>query len=72
MGGILKFFLNAIKAIFIGPFYVIYFCFYLILAVLNHFAGELKVLFTGFHYGSKNHNKYTQKVQYNIKKGGGK
>lgn len=72
MGGILKFFLNAIKAIFIGPFYVVYFCVYLILSVLNHLSGELKVLFTGFRYGSKAENKYVKKSQYIIKKGGGK
>lgn len=72
MSGILKFFLNALKAIFIGPFYLVYFCIYLALSALNHMAGELKVLFTGFHYGSKANNKYTKKVQYIIKKGGGK
>ena len=72
MGGILKFFLNAIKAIFVGPFYVLYFCIYFVLALLNHLFGELKVLFSGFHYGSKNSNKYTKKIQYIIKKGGDK
>ena len=72
MGGIFQFFLNALKAIFLGPFYVVYFAFYLVGSLINHLLGELKVLFSGFRYGHKQENKYTKKVQYIIKKAGGK
>lgn len=70
MSGILKFFLNALKAILLSPFYLIYFCLYLIISLFNHFLGEIKVLFTGFKYGNKDENKYSKQVKNLINKGG--
>lgn len=67
MGNTLKFFLNAIKAIVFSPFYVLYFVLFLIISLLNHIIGELKVLFTGFKYGNKQENKYNQELKKNIK-----
>ena len=72
MSGIFQFFLNALKAIFIGPFYVVYFAIYLIGSVINHILGEIKILFTGFRYGHKDENKYSKRLKYLIKKAGGK
>ena len=72
MGGIFQFFLNALKAIFIGPFYIAYFLIYLIISAFNHLIGEFKVLFTGFRYGHKDENKYSKKLKYLTKKAGGK
>lgn len=72
MSGILKFFLNAIKAIFLGPFYIAYFCIYVVISAINHVFGEFKVLLTGFKYGQKNNNKYTKNVNRLIRKSGGK
>ena len=70
MSGILKFFLNAIKAILLSPFYIVYFCFYLIISVINHFIGEIRVLLSGFKYGHKDENKYTKQVKNLMNKGG--
>ena len=70
MSGILKFFLNAIKAILLSPFYIVYFCLYLIISAFNHLLGELKILFTGFKYGNKDENKYNKQVRKLINKGG--
>ena len=74
MGGILKFFLNALKAIFLGPFYVAYFILFFVYGIINHFIGEIKVIFTGFRYGTKSENKYTRRLIFKVnemKKGGG-
>ena len=71
MSGILTFFLNALKAILLGPFYILYFCIYLIVCLINHIFGELKVLFTGFKYATKKSNKYTKQVSELMNKGGG-
>lgn len=70
MSGILKFFLNAIKAILLSPFYIVYFCLYLIVSFFIHVVGEVKVLFSGFKYGSKEENKYTKQVKNLMNKGG--
>ena len=70
MSGILKFFLNAIKAILLSPFYIVYFCLYLIVSFFIHVVGEVKVLFSGFNYGSKEENKYTKQVKNLMNKGG--
>ena len=70
MSGILKFFLNAIKAILFSPFYIVYFCIYLIISLFNHLIGEVKVLFTGFKYGSNEENKYNKHIKNLINKGG--
>ena len=72
MSGIFQFFLNALKAIFLGPFYIVYFIFYFVGSLINHLLGELKVLFTGFKYGHKEENKYTKKLKIMIKKAGGR
>ena len=72
MSGILQFFLNAFKAIIFGPFYVLYFCLHLIVAIINHILGEFKVLFTGFKYANKDSNKYSKKVNYLMRKSGDK
>ena len=72
MSGILKFFLNAIKAILLGPFYIAYFCIYVVISAINHAFGELKVLLTGFKYAQKNNNKYTKQVNKLLRKSGGK
>ena len=69
MSGILKF-LNAIKAILLSPFYIVYFCLYLIVSFFIHVVGEVKVLFSGFKYGSKEENKYTKQVKNLMNKGG--
>ena len=63
MGNTLKFFLNAIKAIVLSPFYVLYFALHLTVSLFNHIIGEVKVLFTGFKYGSKQENKYNQELK---------
>ena len=70
MSGILKFFLNALKAILLSPFYLIYFRIYLIIGAFNHIIGEFKVLFTGFKYGNKDENKYSKQVKNLMNKGG--
>ena len=59
MEGILKFFLNAFKAIIFSPFYIIYFVFAFLVGLINYLWGEIRVVFSGFRYGSKNENKYT-------------
>lgn len=58
MGKALKFFLNAFKAIFLSPFYLIYFAIYLIATLINFLVGEVRVLISGFRYGSDLENKY--------------
>ncbi len=63
MEGAFKFFINALKAILFSPFYILYFLFYFVIALINHLWGELMVLLTGFTYGSKKENKYRKKLQ---------
>lgn len=60
MNNIFSFFLNALKAIIFSPFYLIFFLLCFILTLINHIVSELCVLFSGFKYGSKKENKYTQ------------
>jgi len=67
MGNTLKFFLNAFKAIIFSPFYILYFVVFLFISLINHFIGEVKVLISGFKYGSKNENKYTKELRKIIK-----
>ena len=71
MEGILKFFLNAFKAILLSPFYLVYFIFVLIIGLLNHLVGELRVLLSGFRYASKKENKYKRRLDKKIKAQGG-
>lgn len=63
MGNTLKFFLNAIKAIVFSPFYLLYFFAFFSISLFNHLIGEIKVIFTGFKYGSKNENKYNNELK---------
>lgn len=67
MDGTLKFFLNAFKAILLSPFYLAAFAAFLLYSLITHLVGEIKVLFTGFKYGTKNENKYTKELNYKIK-----
>lgn len=68
MGGVFKFFLNALKAIFLSPFYLIYFIAFLLFTIFNYIFGELRFLFFGFRYGTRSENKYIKKLA-NIKQG---
>lgn len=68
MGNTLKFFLNAIKAIVFSPFYLVCYLLFLIVSLFNHLIGEIKVIFTGFKYGSKNENKYHNELKTIVKK----
>lgn len=63
MNGIFKFFLNALKAIFLSPFYVIYFTAFLLLTIFNYLFGEIRFIFSGFNYGSRKENKYNKKLE---------
>ncbi|MCI5744678.1 MAG: hypothetical protein MR270_00095 [Erysipelotrichaceae bacterium] len=63
MGNVLKFFLNAVKAIVLSPFYIVYFALYFIYAILNYLIGEIRLVFSGFRYGDKKENKYLKKVE---------
>lgn len=62
MEKIFTFFVNAVKAIIFSPFYLLYLAIYLVISLFNHVFGEIKVLFTGFKYGSKKENKYHRTV----------
>lgn len=62
MSKILTFFLNALKAIFLSPFYIVYFLIYLLYTILFHFIGEIRILISGFKYGSKKDNKYEKEL----------
>ena len=71
MEGILRFFLNAFKAILLSPFYIVYFVIVLLIGLFNHIIGEIRVLFSDFKYGSKNENKYRKMVEKKIRAQGG-
>lgn len=71
MEGILRFFLNAFKAILLSPFYIVYFVIVLLIGLFNHIIGEIRVLLSGFKYGSKNENKYRKMVEKKIRAQGG-
>lgn len=71
MEGILRFFLNAIKAILFSPFYIAYFIIVLLIGLINYLVGEVKVIFTGFKYGSKKENKYKKALDKKLKAQGG-
>ena len=62
MGNVLKFFLNALKAIFFSPFYICYFLIFFIIGIFNHIIGELRVLISGFRFASEKENKYSKKL----------
>lgn len=66
MNSMFTFFLNALKAIIFSPFYLLYFLFVLLIGLFNHIIGEVKVLFSGFKYGSEKENKYTKKLKQEI------
>lgn len=68
MDGVFKFFINALKAIILSPFYIVCFCFALIHGLLNHFIGETRVLFSGFKFASKQENSYTKQLGLKLKK----
>jgi len=61
--GILRFFLNALKAILLSPFYLAFFAIYLVVNVFVFIFGTLKTIFTGFKYGTKKENKYEKKLR---------
>ncbi|MDY2889261.1 MAG: hypothetical protein SOU19_06795 [Candidatus Caccosoma sp.] len=63
MGGVFKFFLNALKAIFLSPFYLVYFIAFLLLTIFNYLIGELRFIFSGFRYGTRKENKYIVKLE---------
>lgn len=69
MSKILTFFLNALKAIFLSPFYLIYFILYLLYTLFAHLFGEICVLFSGFKFGNKKYNKYEQELNKLKQKG---
>ena len=50
----LKFFLKAFKAIIFSPFYIIYFALYLVINIVNYLIGEVRVIISGFRFGSDN------------------
>ena len=68
MESIFKFFMNAIKAIIFSPLYIIIFIATLIHGMLNHFICEIRVLFSGFKFASKNENIYTKLLEEKLKK----
>ena len=59
----LKFFLKAFKAIIFSPFYIIYFALYLVINIVNYLIGEVRVIISGFRFGSDNENKYRRKIK---------
>ena len=71
MSGIFKFVLNALKAIFLSPFYIIYFLAFLLLTILNYILGEIRFIFSGFNYGSRKENKYNRKLESMKQNNGG-
>ena len=71
MENVLKFFLNALKAIIFSPFYVVYFIVVLLIGFINYLVGEIKVVFTGFKYASKQENKYTKALRKVLNSQGG-
>lgn len=70
MDGILKFFVNAIKAILLSPIYIICFCAALIGGFINHLICEVRVLFSGFKFSTEKENKYTNKLENKLNQGG--
>lgn len=63
MGAALKFFLNALKALFLSPFYIVYFLVFLVYGFFNHLIGEVRVIISGFKYASDKENKYQNKLK---------
>ena len=63
MRAIFKFVLNALKAIFLSPFYIIYFLAFLLLTLFNYIVGEILFICSGFNYGSRKENKYNRKLE---------
>ena len=73
MNNLFNFFLNAIKAILLSPFYVLCFVVALIVGLFNHLIGEVRILFSGFKYGTDKENKYKAKLKQHLesRNGGG-
>ena len=63
MSGVLKFFLNAIKAILLSPFYLVIFALYLINGFISFLFNEIIFVLSGFRFASKKENKYQKQVQ---------
>lgn len=63
MNNLFNFFLNAIKAILLSPFYILYFVVVLLIGLFNHLIGEVRILLSGFKYGTDKENKYTQQLK---------
>lgn len=70
MNQVLSFFLNAIKAILLSPFYILYFLLVLVVGFINFVFGELRFLLSGFRYGKKDENKYSKMLNDKLKQGG--
>lgn len=70
MDGVLKFFINAIKAILLSPVYIICFCATLIVGLINHIICEVRVLFSGFKFSTEKENKYTALLEKKLNQGG--
>lgn len=62
IGSVLKFFLNALKALFLSPFYVGYFLVFLVYSLFNFIFGSIAWLASGFSYGSVKENKYVEEL----------
>ena len=63
MNNLFNFFLNAIKAILLSPFYILYFVVVLLIGLFNHLIGEVRILLSGFKYATDKENKYNKKLQ---------
>ena len=62
ISAVLRFFLNAIKALFLSPFYILYFVVFLIYSLLNFIFGGIVWIISGFSYGSVKENKYVEEL----------
>ena len=69
MNSALKFFLNALKAIFLSPFYLLVFVLTLLYAIINYIVGIFRWIFSGFTYGSRKTNKYLIELEKVAKEG---
>lgn len=63
ISAVLKFFINAIKALFLSPFYLAYFVIFLVYSLLNFLFGLIKWAISGFSYGGQKENKYFAALQ---------